>query len=271
MDKRLPVGEAAAGLARHWLGQAWESARLIQRGSDAKALHDFRTSVRRLRVALSAYRDCLGPAGARPLRERLRKISHATSPARDAQVWSVWLKRHGAPCEITRRLIVHLEAVAAHCRQDFLRQGLPEFESAARQLEARLARVQPGRLSFGAAASAAIRAAAKRLDRRLKAVRRGGTPAQMHAARIRVKRLRYLLEPFTRIDAGVRKLVGRLRQLQDLFGKLHDLHELADCGVPPASEPARLEARRLERDLRRRWLKTGRDKRLISAAQRWSA
>ena len=93
----------------------------------------------------------------------------------------------------------------------------------------------------------------------------------MHAARIRVKRLRYLLEPFTRADPAVRKMVGRLRGLQDLFGKLHDLHVLTDCAVPPASEPARLGARRLEQDLRRSWLRNGREKRLISAAQRWSA
>ena len=161
--------------------------------------------------------------------------------------------------------------MAAHCRKDFLDQGLPKFQSAARELDHRLDRVEPGKSSFGAAASAAIRTATKRLDRRMKPVRRGGTPAQMHAARIRVKRLRYLLEPFARTDAEARKMVARLRGLQDLFGKLHDLHELTDCAVPPASEPARLEARRLDRDFRRNWLRTGREQRLISAGRRWSA
>jgi CHAD domain-containing protein len=105
----------------------------------------------------------------------------------------------------------------------------------------------------------------------MKPVRRGGTPAQLHAARIRIKRLRYLLEPFARADAAARRLAAQLRELQDLFGKLHDLHELMACAVPPAAEPARLEARRLERDLRRSWLKTGREKRLLSAARCWSA
>jgi CHAD domain-containing protein len=269
MDKRLPAGEAAAALARHWLGQAAGSARLLERGGGPEDLHDFRTSLRRLRVVLSAYRDVLGPAGARPLREGLRKLSHLTSPARDAQVWSAWLKRHGAPCEITRRLIIHLGAVAEHCRQEFLDQGLPGFKSAARELELRLDKVKPGKSSFHEAARHAIRAAAKRLDRRMEPVRKRGTPVQMHLARIRIKRLRYLLEPFSRSDSEVRKLVRQLRELQDRFGELHDMHELMTCGVPPASEPARIEARRLEARMRRDWLRAGKDRRLVNSARRW--
>jgi hypothetical protein len=56
--------------------------------------------------------------------------------------------------------------------------------------------------------------------------------------------------------------------MQDLLGTLHDLHQLTDCAVPPASEPARSEARRLELVFRRKWLKTGLEKKLVSAAQR---
>jgi CHAD domain-containing protein len=309
MRKTLPVGKAAAGLARHWLRKAVESARLIERGAPAvrksvrpapadrkdvrpvgtggtsdtagaelpipqaapEAWHDFRTSLRRLRVALGAYHEFLGPAAARPRRERWRELSRLTSPARDAQVWSAWLRRHGAPCELTRRLILHLDAVAAHGRRDFLERGLPDFNSAARELRACLDQVEPGEVSFGRAAGAAVRTAAKKLDRRLAPVRRGGTPAQMHAARIRIKRLRYLLEPFARSDAKARAMAARLRELQDLFGELHDLHELTACALPPASEPARDEALRLQRRLRRNWLKAGRDQRLISAARCWSA
>jgi CHAD domain-containing protein len=271
MNKRLPAGKAAASLARHWLGKAEESARRLERGDAAEALHDFRTSLRRLRVVLGAYRDFLGPAGSRPQRQRWRELSRMTSPARDAQVWSAWLKKNGAPCEMTRRLIVHLEAVAAHCRQEVFDQGLPKFKSAARDLDKRLGRIRPGEIPFSKAAGAAIRRAAKRLDRRLAPVRRGGTPEQMHASRIAIKRLRYLLGPFTRADAQARRMTAHLRGLQDLFGTLHDLHELTACAVPPAAEPARLEARRLQRDWRRRWLKTGRVDRLIKAARRWPA
>jgi len=271
MDKRLPAGEAAAALARRWLDKAGKAARQVKRGRGAEALHDLRTSLRRLRVVLGAYRDCLGPAGARPLRARLRKLSRATSPARDAQVWSAWLEAHGAPCEITRRLIIHLEAVAAHCRRGFVDAGLPELKTAARELADRLARVKPGQVPFAEAASQAVKTAASKLARRLEPLRRGGTPAQMHAARIRIKRLRYLLEPFSRSDAEVRKLVSQMRELQNRFGELHDLHMLMTCALPPAAEPARAAAVRLERGLRRRWLETGRAQRLVSAAQRWSA
>jgi CHAD domain-containing protein len=271
MDKAASAGRRAAGLARHQLRKAVKTARSLKGGSAAEALHDFRTSLRRLRVVLGAYRGCLGPAGSRGLRAELRELSHMTSSARDAQVWSAWLKRHGAPCEITHRLIIHLDAVAAHCRKDFLARGLPRFKAAARKLEGRLDRVKPGKLEFRKAACAAVRKAAKRLDRRLKPLRKDGSASQMHLARIRIKRLRYLLEPFSAADARARNMVGALREMQDLLGTLHDLHQLLECGVAPASEPARISAGRMEQAFRNRWLKTGRLDRLLSAARRWSA
>jgi CHAD domain-containing protein len=270
--KREPLaGKKAAGLARHQLRKAEKNARSFKDGGTAESLHDLRTSLRRLRVVLSAYRDCLGPAAARSLREELRALSRMTSSARDAQVWSAWLQRHGAPCEITHRLIIHLDAVAAHCRQQFLAKGLPEFTAAARKLAGRLDRVKPGKLQFRKAACAAVCKAAKRLDRRMKPVRKGGSAGQMHLARIRIKRLRYLLEPFARSDPRARNMVGALREMQDLLGTLHDLHQLTECGVAPASEPARMEAGRLEQAFQRKWLKTGRLDRLLSAARRFKA
>jgi CHAD domain-containing protein len=202
------------------------------------------------------------------MRKRLKDITRLSSRARDAQVWSAWLKKNGAPCEITRRLVTHLEAVAKHCRQDFREEGLPQFKAAARELNKKLDRVKPGKILFEKAAAAALKTAAKSLDKRLEPVRRGGTPAQMHLARIRVKRLRYLLEPLARSDAKARSAAGRLRELQDLLGVLHDLHELTTCGIPPASEPARIEAERLEMKLRKDWLESGLDKRLLKACGR---
>jgi hypothetical protein len=52
--------------------------------------------------------------------------------------------------------------------------------------------------------------------------------AEAHAARISAKRLRYLLEPLARRAPGVKALVGRLKQLQDLLGNFHDMQVLAE-------------------------------------------
>ncbi|MBI5241460.1 MAG: CHAD domain-containing protein [Elusimicrobia bacterium] len=266
MRQSMPAGEAAAGLARLWLGRALKAAGGLRSGKDAQALHDLRTSLRRLRVVLAAYRGQLGPAAARPLRRRLQKVSRMTGPARDAQVWAAWLRGGGAPCHITSRLIIHLGAVSEHCRKEFLRQGLPELKAAARGLKERLERVRPGTEPFAEAARRAAAKAAVELDCSLAAARRGGTPAQSHAARIKVKRLRYILEPCP----GTKALAKRLRGLQELLGRLHDAQQLMTCAVPPASEPARQEALRLEAELRRGWLRSGKAGRLARACLEWA-
>lgn len=266
MSKDLAAGTGAARLARRWLGKALEAAGKLKPKRDARALHDLRTSLRRLRVVLGAYRGLLGPAAARPLRRRLREISRMTGPARDAQVWAAWLRGSGVPCRITSRLIIHLDAVSEHCRGKFLREGLPELKAAARGLEDRLDRVRPGTEPFAEAARAAARQAAVELDRSLTAARRGGTPAQFHATRIKVKRLRYILEPCP----GTKALEKRLRALQDLLGRLHDAQQLMTCAVPPASEPARQEALRLEAGLRSGWLAGGKAGRLVRDCLEWA-
>jgi len=116
------------------------------------------------------------------------------------------------------------------------------------------------------AIAAAARKAAVGLDRSLTAARRSGTPTKFHAARIKVKRLRYILEPCP----GTKALAKRLRALQDLLGRLHDAHQLMTCAVPPASEPARQEALRLEAELRRGWLAGGKAGRLVRDCLEWA-
>ena len=72
-----------------------------------------------------------------------------------------------------------------------------------------------------------IQSLAGELADSLEAVSNPEQVAEAHAARIRAKRLRYLLEPLSRRVAGAKTLVGRLKQLQDLLGQVHDLQVLA--------------------------------------------
>ena len=83
---------------------------------------------------------------------------------------------------------------------------------------------EPKELSFAQATGRLIRSHVADLAKSLKAVTAADDEAPAHAARIRAKRLRYLLEPHSRRIRGVKPLVERLRQLQDLLGNLHDLH-----------------------------------------------
>ncbi|HSM61273.1 MAG TPA: CHAD domain-containing protein, partial [Longimicrobiales bacterium] len=64
------------------------------------------------------------------------------------------------------------------------------------------------------------------LEGRLAAIRAASDDREAHAARIRAKRVRYLLEPVAAELVGAAGLIARLQQLQDLLGDLHDAHLL---------------------------------------------
>jgi CYTH domain-containing protein len=75
--------------------------------------------------------------------------------------------------------------------------------------------------------AAALRNGADELARHLAGISAITDEASAHAARIRVKRLRYLLTLFEKELPGAAAAIEQLKQLQDLLGDLHDLHRLA--------------------------------------------
>jgi len=266
------AGPTVRALAAHWLDQAAQAAGRVR---GAEALHDFRTSLRRLRVCLSAYRKELGAAGSRGLRRRFKRLSRETNPGRDAKVRAVWLRGRsrrlrGPGALALKRLAASHEVFLAREQRRFSTRILTRFRSAARLLRRRLqSRPRCGK-RYATAAARAVARAAREMDRRFAVVRRGGNERDLHVARIRVKRLRYLLEPFAPKDRRVRSLVAGLQKLQTLLGELHDRHGIAACRLPQAAAQARDEAARLEGALRRGWLRPGRERRLIRSALAFS-
>src|SRR5438552_3866891 len=65
------------------------------------------------------------------------------------------------------------------------------------------------------------------------------------AARIAVKRLRYLLEPLAAERPPLARMLESLKQLQTLLGELHDLHVLGAALGVAVAEAAAERARRL--------------------------
>ena len=69
--------------------------------------------------------------------------------------------------------------------------------------------------------------------------------APAHEARIRAKRVRYLLEPLLDEIPGAGPIVKRFKALQDLLGDLHDAHVLADELAAAVEEAAAERARKV--------------------------
>jgi CYTH domain-containing protein/CHAD domain-containing protein len=239
LDERavLAIRRVARGQADR-VAQAWRllaAAHPGDRNADgdaAEVLHDFRVALRTLRSWLRAHQDALGTP--RKVRRRLQRAAHATNTSRDSEVlaallaglqgltragtvsarwWQQQLEQRAADPNVVERLQHDIERGLAgldrHLAVVRWEQSVDEpwdFPSFAQDLASRVHRHRDEL----AAAFAEIQ-----YSEREKTV---------HAARIAAKRVRYLLEPVKRGVAEAPAAIKLLKQLQDDFGELHDLH-----------------------------------------------
>ncbi len=258
-----PPEEGARLIALAQLRVADAAAKRLLEGRDEEALHDLRVGVRRLRSTLRSFRPWLRDTLRRRDERRLREHAAGTNEARDAEVGLAWLATQRASLD-AERLRPGLELYAARLGE---RRGggaadrerlFERHASLSRKLARRLSRYERrideggwrSGPSFAAALSGLLASSLAELQARLHAPSGPEDEAGIHRARIRGKRLRYLLEPL-RGTPGVdaRDAVKRLKGLQDLLGELHDLHvrgaELAalleEAPPAPGGRPAPAE------------------------------
>lgn len=243
MSPRLPsdlmrrsAQEGSRLLALTYLDEIGSAERRLADPQDSEALHDFRVGLRRLRSCIRAYRAQLKGSVSKKLRRRLRDLTVATNPGRDIEVQLEWLHRQAPrlrPGEtegmawlsgrLEGRKYESVDRVAAEIGRRFLRTAeklrsrLGTF-----QMEVRTGR-EPSLPSFGEVTGGLVQDLAGELAECLKAVASPEQVSESHAARIRAKRLRYLVEPLSRRVLGAKAFVGRLKQMQDLLGQVHDL------------------------------------------------
>jgi CHAD domain-containing protein/CYTH domain-containing protein len=250
---RLPE-EGARLVTRSLLVEAQTASRRLADPSDAEALHDFRVALRRLRSTLSAYRAQLAGSISGKRRRQIRELASSTGTARDAEVQIAWLgaqrerlPRHHRPA--LDWLVKKLEARRQAAYRD-VRQALRDrFQRLAPKLSDALA-VYQGRLeetprdSFAGTVAELLRSHVAALHEALEEVGSAADVEAAHRARIKAKRLRYLLEPLRgNAHADGSAAVKTMKGLQDVLGELHDGHVLAslvaEAGVEASSEGAR--------------------------------
>jgi len=242
----------------------------LANASDDEALHDFRVALRRLRSWERAFRPYTKKDVSRKLRRRLRDLARDTGASRDLEVHLAWLREQRR--SVGRRQRPGLTWLLAR-----LTERKEDADAVlARDVDARFARLNRrlgeamatyretlrvrdnGRVAppsaFAEALAPRIRDAAAVLQAHLDRVTSAADDDECHEARIAAKRLRYLLEPVTRVVPGADEAVDRLKTLQDVLGDLHDAQvfgaevtslaeELEPAGAPnaddaPASTPA---------------------------------
>jgi CHAD domain-containing protein len=216
-----------------------ESARQeMQTGADGERLHELRVALRRSRAVVAACEAIFPVRVRKRFARELKWASDLSGEARDLDVLMGAFERYKA--RLPRASRPYLEAL----RRDLERTRAPAFAAVragltsarwtrwTRAWRAYLEAAVPRRSRLADAARPIAAVAAERIDSALtKVLKRArridtATPGRvLHRLRLRVKRLRYLVEAYASLyDAGsVREALRMLRAFQDYLGAHQDL------------------------------------------------
>ncbi|POA76384.1 CHAD domain-containing protein [Pseudomonas sp. DP16D-R1] len=186
-------------------------ARLSAR-TDPEALHDLRTTVRRMRSLLRPLR---GLPGVEQLEAAASAVGSLTTPLRDREVLAAYLLQHGQPEAAQRRMAQMDEAYPAVAASPELNQLLIILDAFPRFLRA----AQRQDLLKGLRKRIVRRLAKqwKKLDEALH------DPAHdRHRLRLLIKRVRYGIEAYPELDRLPKAALPRLRSAQAALGDWHD-------------------------------------------------
>jgi CHAD domain-containing protein len=234
LDSRDPLFLLAQRIFRSELDALSANLRPQRELPLPQEIHQSRIALRRLRVALSVFRDFM-PAQVEHFRVEFRWLAQALGEMRDLDVYEETLQGAGGddPADATplpavvKRSVARLRKTASarlvtllgSKRFAELRQSFAEFAGSdlppgvqRRWRSLRIRDAIEGDLQ-------------KSLKRVLKAGRKidvESPPEELHELRIRAKRLRYEAEFYTAFAEGLSVLSRGAKQLQDLLGSQRD-------------------------------------------------
>jgi len=252
-----PARDGARLVALHWLHDlyeardAWRAARdtASEDPSDpsapppdaADALHKARVALRRLRATLREHRESLGLDEGRRAKRALRRLSAATSDARDQDVQRAWLASQRDRLSADAR--TEAEQLLARIDAGQSKRYAHVTRAFERQLDRRAARLarRLGRYSVDVTADADApierfaESLATRLAEGLDAIRRDldastaiDDQTTLHQLRIRLKQQRAMLAPFAQRDPAIAAWYAMATEGQDQLGAMRDAMLLAD-------------------------------------------
>ncbi|TNF81253.1 CHAD domain-containing protein [Pseudomonas sp. ICMP22404] len=180
--------------------------------TDSEALHDLRTTVRRLRSLLRPLR---GLPGVEQLETAASAVGTLTTPLRDREVLAAYLELHDNTDAAQRRRLQMAEAYPAVAASRELAQLLMILDAFPRFIRA-------------AQRQGLLKGLRKRIEKRLdKQWKQLGEalrdPAHdRHRLRLLIKRVRYAIEAYPELDRLPEAAMPRLKSAQGALGDWHD-------------------------------------------------
>lgn len=212
-------------IALTWLKRARRDARGLMKKCSEKKLHSFRVSVRRLR-SLGTHHPKLF---SKKELGRLAQIHRDTSRGRDRAVQREWIVRLAEESPIDSESALRFFPKK---KSKGTRRALRAFIQWDSRVKERLSTVATPQIdadptlavNTGVAIANVLPKARKALAR----LADGPGDEELHKARLRIKSLRYLMEPIARGTYEVAPLVDECTALQNWLGDAHDLRLLAE-------------------------------------------
>lgn len=247
---QLPLPQALALLAHGYLDEATAAVARLDDAADEEALHDTRVALRRLHSLMRAYRDEFAAQVPRKWMKRVRRLARSSNPARDAEVQQAWLLRQApgltaAQEEGYRWLLTRTQPAELLDLEDALQRGTARLARKLRPYLKRLAAEEEATPLYAAATAGHAGPLCDSVMEALAGIGGADDVGAAHAARIQVKRLRYLLAPLRNDGPACEHAVAVLRLLQDVLGELHDRHVMTELLRDSAADAAAAHARGL--------------------------
>jgi CHAD domain-containing protein len=236
LSRRMPIARAASRVLRAVLLDLLERIPEARSGDSKKGIHDLRVAVKRFREAFRLFRPALRKKTFRTHREWIEDLNDALGEVRDRDVAIARLRKLTAglaePPGSVAGLLARLESERLGAIDALAAMlGRLQLEGLPAQLAARIELIEQetvsGRLTYEFARE---RVNERLLDVRARwtAARREATPESLHRARIGNKRLRYAIEPFSRmLGKEVRRLYRTASRFHDVLGDVHDADSMA--------------------------------------------
>jgi len=235
-DAQISSADSIGALALTVVQKQFDALRAheagTREGADPEELHDMRVATRRLRAALRSFEDVL-PSDAEVIRDELRWVGGGLSAVRDLDVqlaqlrnWRKSLSDADQPAMTSLLGIVEEERRQA--REPLVEALTSErYRALLRRADALLETPLPE-----AAAEAVATWSPRAVERLYRKMRKlgdrlgDGSPAtELHALRIRAKRVRYLVEFLTpTYGQPAERFARRTVELQDVLGTHQDAY-----------------------------------------------
>lgn len=201
---------------------------------DEEGIHHARVASRRLREAVPVMAAGLAGVGPHKLERRLRRVTRALGPVRELDVLLAdvtalserWPQTRPACTALQQRLRAKRDRLLIDARSRLSSQRLRRLGEHTALLIDRLRAGEDERWTDALAAH--LTRQAEGLVAAVEAAGALYAVEALHAVRIACKQLRYALELADETGAAtVSRPLGRLKGMQDILGRLHDLDVLA--------------------------------------------